>query len=104
MKAGVRRILLVIAGGFLLLIVLEAGIYNWRLLLSMRYKNLTELDRQLSWKRDELLVERAALLNPERLQNVGTELGLEPIPLQRFSVVRLDSDVSGGEQYVCMEQ
>lgn len=104
MKAGVRRILLVIAGGFLLLIVLEAGIYNWRLLLSMRYMNLTELDRQLSWKRDELLVEKAALLNPERLQNVGTELGLAPIPLQRFSVVILDSDVSGGEQYVCMEQ
>ena len=104
MKAGVRRILLVIAGGFLLLIVLEAGIYNWRLLLSMRYKNLTELDRQLSWKRDELLVERAVLLNPERLQNVGTELGLAPVPLQHFSVVILDSDVSGGEQYVCMEQ
>ncbi|MCD4776429.1 MAG: hypothetical protein K8S15_10320 [Candidatus Aegiribacteria sp.] len=104
MKSGVRRILLVIAGGFLLLIVLEAGIYNWRLLLSMRYKNLAELDRQLSWKRDELLVERAALLNPERLQKVGTELGLAPVPLQNFSVVRLDSDVSGGEQHVCMEQ
>lgn len=104
MKSGVRRILLVIAGGFLLLIVLEAGIYNWRLLLSMRYKNLAEMDRQLRWKRDELLVERAALLNPERLQKVGTELGLAPVPLQNFSVVRLDSDISGGEQNVCMEQ
>ncbi len=104
MKSGVRRIILVIAGGFLLLIVLEAGIYNWRLLLSMRYKDLAEMDRQLSWKRDELLVERAALLNPERLQKVGTELGLAPVPLQRFSVVRLDSDAFGGEQCVCMEQ
>jgi hypothetical protein len=84
--------------------VLEAGLYNWRLLLSMRYKNLTELDRQLSWKRDELLVERAALLNPERLQRVGDELGLAPVPLQHFSVIRLDSDLSGGEQFVCMEQ
>lgn len=104
MRTGVRRILLVIAGGVLLLIVLEAGIYNWRLLLSMRYKNLAELERQLSWRRNELLVEKATLLNPERLQIVGEELGLAPIPLQRFSVIRLDSDASGGEQFVCMEQ
>ncbi|MCK4807712.1 MAG: hypothetical protein KAT09_08695, partial [Candidatus Aegiribacteria sp.] len=64
MKTGVRRILLVIAGGVLLLLVLEAGVYNWRLMLSMRYRNMTELSRQLSWRRDELLVERATLLNP----------------------------------------
>ncbi len=104
MKTGMRRILLVIAGGFLLLLVLEAGIYNWRLLLSMRYKNLAELERQLRWRRDELLVERAALLSPLRLQMVGTELGLTPVPLERFIVLRLDHGEAGGEQNVCLEQ
>jgi len=104
MKTGLRKILLVIAGGLLLFLVLEAGIFNWRLLLAMRYKNLAEVNLQLRWRRDELLVERATLLNPERLQYVGAELGLSPVPLQRFSVLRMDSTVSGGDQYVCMEQ
>ena len=104
MKIGVRRILQAIAGGVLLLLVLEAGVYNWRLVLAMRYRNLAELNRQLSWRRDELQVERAALLNPERLQRVGSELGLAPVSLERFSVLRLYPEVSGGEQYVCMEQ
>ncbi len=104
MKTGLRRILFVVAGGILLLIVLEAGIYNWRLALSMRYKNLAEINRQLSWRRDELLVERAALLSPERLQRVGTELGLAPVPLHRFSIQRVDFEASGGDQYVCMER
>lgn len=104
MKTGLRRILLVIAGGMLLLLVLEAGVYNWRLLLSMRYRDLAEMSRQLSWRRDELLVERADLLNPERLQRVGTELGLAPVPLRCFSVLELRPDASGGDQFVCMEQ
>lgn len=104
MKTGVRRILQVIAGGVLLLLVLEAGVYNWRLVLSMRYRNLAELNHQLSWRRDELQVERAALLTPERLQRVGRELGLAPVSLEHFTVLRLYPDASGGEQYVCMEQ
>lgn len=104
MKIGVRRILQVIAGGVLLLLVLEAGFYNWRLVLSMRYRNLTELNRQLSWRMDELQVERATLLNPERLQRIGSELGLAPVSLERFTVLQLYPFVSGGEQYVCMEQ
>ena len=104
MKIGVRRIILVIAGGILLLLVLEAGVYNWRLVLSMRYRDLEELNRQLSWRRDELMVERAGLLNPDRLQRVGRELGLAPVPLERFSVLCLYPDTSGGEHSVCMEQ
>lgn len=104
MKIGVRRILQLIAAAVLLLLVLEAGVYNWRLVLSMRYRNLTELNRQLIWRRDELQVERAALLNPERLQRIGSELGLAPVSLERFTVLRLYPVVSGGEQYVCMEQ
>ena len=104
MKIGMRRILLVIAGGFLLLLVLEAGVYNWRLVLSMRYRNLAELNRQLNWRRDELQVERAALLNPERLQMVGSELGLAPVSLERFTVLRMCPDVSVEEQYASMEQ
>ncbi len=104
MKIGVRRILQVIAAAALLLLVLEAGVYNWRLVLSMRYRDLTELNRQLIWRRDELQVERAALLNPERLQRVGSELGLAPVSLEHFTVLLLDPSVSGGEQYVCMEQ
>lgn len=104
MKIRAHRIFLMIVGGVLLLLVLEAGIYNWRLLLSMRYRNLAELSRQLSWRRDELLVERATLLNPERLQWVGTELGLVPVPLRCFSVLQLRPDASGGDQFVCMEQ
>ncbi|MCK5117161.1 MAG: hypothetical protein KAR44_11210 [Candidatus Aegiribacteria sp.] len=104
MKIRVRRILQLIAAAVLLLLVLEAGVYNWRLVLSMRYRNLTELNRQLIWKRDELQVERAALLNPERLQRIGSELGLAPVSLERFTVLRLYPVVSGGEQYVCMEQ
>ncbi|MCD4701649.1 MAG: hypothetical protein K8S24_07315 [Candidatus Aegiribacteria sp.] len=104
MKIRARRIFLMIVGSVLLLLVLEAGVYNWRLLLSMRYRNLAELSRQLSWRRDELLVERATLLNPERLQWVGTELGLAPVPLRCFSVLQLRPDASGGDQFVCMEQ
>jgi hypothetical protein len=104
MKTGVRRIIQVIAGGVLLLLVLEAGVYNWRLVLSMRYRNLAELNRQLNWRRDELQVERAALLNPERLQMIGSELGLAPVSLERFTVLLLYPEASGGEQYVCMEQ
>lgn len=104
MKKSYRRILAVIIGGFILLIVLEAGVYNWRLLLSMRYKNLTEISRQLRWRRDELLVDRATLLSPVRLQEVGTDLGLAPVPIDHFSVVELKPDTCGGDLYVCMEQ
>ncbi|MBD3278695.1 MAG: hypothetical protein GF388_10370 [Candidatus Aegiribacteria sp.] len=103
-SGGMRRILFVIGAGILLLIVLEAGVYNWRLVLSMRHKNLAELSKQLSWRRDELLVERAALLNPERLQQVGTQLGLQPVPLERFSICRLDEGEAGGDTHVCLEQ
>ena len=104
MKTGMRRTILVIAAGFLLLLVLEAGIYNWRLILAMRYRNLTEQSRQLNWRRDELLVERAALLSPARLQRVGSQLGLEPVPLQRVSVFSPEVRSDGGEAYVCMER
>lgn len=104
MKAGMRRTILVIAAGFLLLLVLEAGIYNWRLILAMRYRNLAEQSRQLSWRRDELLVERAALLSPARLQRVGAQLGLEPVPLQRVSVFSPEVRPDGGEAYVSMER
>lgn len=104
MSKNFRRILFVIAGGFILLVVLEAGIYNWRLLLSMRHKNLTEIRRQLRWRRDELLVERASLLNPERLEDIGADLGMVPIPLEHFSIVELGPDTEGGELFVCMEQ
>ncbi|MBN2587216.1 MAG: hypothetical protein JXA64_11530 [Candidatus Fermentibacteraceae bacterium] len=99
-----RRTILVIAAGFLLLLVLEAGIYNWRLILAMRYRDLAEQSRQLSWRRDELLVERAALLSPERLQTVGMELGLSPVPLQRVSVFSPHGPSTGGEACVCMER
>ena len=104
MRKNFRRILFVIAGGFILLVVLEAGIYNWRLLLSMRHKNLTEIRRQLRWRRDELLVERASLLSPERLEDIGADLGLDPIPLEHFSIIELQPDTCGGELFVCMEQ
>ncbi len=104
MKVGVRRIIQVIAAGVLLLLVLESGVYNWRLVLSMRYRDLAEQNRQLRWRRDELQVERAALLNPERLQRVGTELGLAPVSLESITVLPLYHDASGGDQYVCMEQ
>lgn len=92
------------AGALLLLLILEAGIYNWRLILAMRYRNLAELSRQLTWQRDELLVERAALLSPARLQEVGLELGLAPVPLERISVFHPDGASGRGEIYVCMEQ
>ena len=88
MRGGMRNILLVILGGILLLLVLETGIYNWRLILAMRQRNLTEMHLQLCWRRDELLVERAVLLNPRRLQCVGTALGLGPVPLERVSVLK----------------
>ncbi len=104
MKSGIRRIILVITGGILLFLVLETGAYNWRLLLSMRFRNLSEQSRQLRWKRDELLVEKAALLNPQRLHRIGTELGLVPLSLQCFSVLELDTDIHGSEQYVSLEQ
>lgn len=104
MRNGVRRTILVVAAGFLLLLVLEAGIYNWRLTLAMRYRNLAEEGRQLSWKRDELLLERAALLSPARLESVGDSLGLEPMPLDRVSVFSPQGSGSGGEPSVCMEQ
>ncbi len=64
MNAGLKKSLILVGAGFLLFLVLEAGIYNWRLILAMRYRNLAELNRQLSWQRDELLVEKAALRNP----------------------------------------
>ncbi|MEN8209990.1 MAG: hypothetical protein ABFR50_12150 [Candidatus Fermentibacteria bacterium] len=104
MKIGVRRIIQVIGAGLLLLLVLEAGVYNWRLVLSMRYRNLTELNRQLTWRRDELQVERAALLNPDRLQRVGAELGLAPVSLECFTILRIHPAESGGDQYACLEQ
>ena len=104
MRTGVKRTLMVVAAGFLLLLVLEAGIYNWRLILAMRYRNLAEQSRQLSWRRDELLVERAALLSPARLQKVGMEMGLAPVLLDRVSVFDPQGCVDEGGDYVCMEQ
>lgn len=104
MRAGVRRSLVVVAAGLLLLLVLEAGVYNWRLALSMRYRDLAEQGRQLSWKRDELLVERASLLSPARLQEVGTDLGLGPVPLDRVRVLAPREISREGGDRVCMEQ
>lgn len=102
MKGGMRNILLVILGGILLLLVLETGIYNWRLILAMRQRNLTEMNLQLSWRRDELLVERAVLLNPKRLQSVGSALGLGPVPLERVTVLK--PHYGEGDLNVCMGQ
>ncbi|OPL17910.1 MAG: hypothetical protein AVO35_07035 [Candidatus Aegiribacteria sp. MLS_C] len=104
MRSGVRRTLLVVAGGLLLLLVLEAGIYNLRLALAMRYRDLAEQGLQLTWKRDELLVERASLLNPARLHEVGTELGLGPLPLDRVRVFAPQGMLREGGDRVCMEQ
>jgi hypothetical protein len=104
MKPGMRRTVIVVAAGFILFLILEAGIYNWRLILAMRYRNLEEMIRQLEWQRDELLVERASLLSPARLQSVGLNLGLGPVPLERISVFNPDGLPDGGESFVCMEQ
>lgn len=103
MRSGARRILLGVAGGILLLIVAEVGIYNWRLALAMRCKGLGDRLRELEWRRDELLVDRAALLNPERLEQVGDSLGLGPVELTRFAVVALFPEDEEGEPVVCME-
>ena len=103
MKAGARRILLAVGGGILLLMVMEVGVYNWRLALSMRCKELTDRQRELEWRRDELLVDRADLLSPERLGSVGAALGLAPLELVRFAVVDLAPEDRGGEPDVCME-
>jgi len=102
MKGGMRNILLVILGGILLLLVLETGIYNWRLILAMRQRNLSEMHLQLCWHRDELLVERAVLLNPKRLQSVGTSLGMGPVPLDRVAVLKPREGEDGLN--VCMGQ
>lgn len=103
MRSGLRRILLGIAAGILVLIILEVGIYNWRLALAMRCKALGDTLRELEWRRDELLVDRAALLCPGRLEAIGDSLGLAPLELTRFAVVDLSPAVDGGESYVCME-
>lgn len=104
MKGTLQKILFVVAAGLILLVVLETGVYNWRLLLSMRYKTLTEMRRQLRWRRDELLVERAVLLSPKMLEQAGEELGLSPVSLEDFTVVELSPDPAGGDLHVCMER
>lgn len=100
----IRKFLLLAAAGFLLLLILEAGVYNWRLTLSMRYREMVEHHRRLTWQRDELLVERAVLLNPSRLQEAGESLGLAPVPVERTSILHHDHPASEGEHYVCMGQ
>jgi hypothetical protein len=102
-SSGIRRVLLGAGGGILLLVVAEVGIYNWRLALAMRCKGLADHLRELEWRRDELLVDRAALLNPERLQQLGDSLGLGPVELTRFAVVDLSPEDEEGEPVVCME-
>ncbi len=100
-----KRTILVVAGGFLLLLVLETVIYNWRLSLAIRYRDLVEECRGLERRRDELLVERAMLLNPARLQEVGESLGMGPVPLDMVSVFDPGSvPGNGGDAVVCLEQ
>lgn len=103
MRSGIRRILIGVAGSILLLIVAEVGIYNWRLALAMRCKALGDHLRELEWRRDELLVDRAALLCPERLEQLGDSLGLAPVELTRFAVMDLSPLAGEGEPVVCME-
>lgn len=104
MRIGMRRIVLAPVAGLLVLAVVQVGIYNWRLALSMRHKDLTDRLRELEWRRDELLVDRATLTSPGRLGELGESLGLGPLPLERFRVVDLKPLPEGGEVVACVER
>ncbi len=83
--------------------VVQTAVYNWRLSLVVRREALLTELRRLEWRREELLVDRALLLSPDRLSALADSLGMEPLPLERFTLVDPGAG-TGGETGVCMEQ
>jgi hypothetical protein len=95
-KREVKRILYTLG---LLLLVLAAGevaMHNWRVSLSLEMLELDGTMESLMRERQELEAELARMLSPHRLQEIGTALGLEPMPLESFVLMESGED-SGGE-------
>jgi cell division protein FtsL len=95
-KREIRRILYTLASLVLVLAAAEVAMYNWRVSLSLEMLKLGETIESLRRERQELDAELAGLMSPHRLQQVGTSLGLEPLPLESFILMESGSGTGEG--------
>ena len=87
MKSEVRKIAYTVGIAILVLAAAEVAMHNWRVSLSLEMLELDEMLDSLRREKQELDLELAGLMSPQRLQMIGTSLGLEPLPLESFLLV-----------------
>ena len=98
MRTEFRRIAYIVAAAVLVLAAAEVAMHNWRVSLSLGMLELEDSIMNLRRETQELEAEIAALLSPRRLQEIGTALGLEPMPLESFLLMESGSGPDGGGQ------
>lgn len=96
MRREIRRILYTIAFMVLVFAAGEVAMHNWSVSLSLEMLALNERIESLHRERQELEAEIASLRSPQRLQEIGSALGLGPLPLENF--VLMESAAGGGEE------
>ena len=87
MKSEVRKIAYTVGIAILILAAAEVAMHNWRVSLSLEMLESGEMLDSLRREKQELELELAGLTSPQRLQMIGTSLGLEPLPLKSFLLV-----------------
>ena len=95
MKSEVRKIAYTVGIAILVLAAAEVAMHNWRVSLSLEMLELDGAMESLQREKQELETELARLLSPYRLQQIGTTLGLEPLPLESFILMESGPDTEG---------
>lgn len=68
------------------LAVSQIAFYNWRIVLALEMRELEDIRTSLQREVRELENRRAALTSPARLAEIGSALGLVPLPLDRMAL------------------
>jgi len=89
MKSEIRKIAYTVGIAILILAAAEVAMHNWRVSLSLEMLESGEMLDSLRREKQELELELAGLTSPQRLQMIGTSLGLEPLPLESFLLVEM---------------
>ncbi|NLP05954.1 hypothetical protein GX411_08390 [Candidatus Fermentibacteria bacterium] len=68
------------------LAVSQIAFYNWRIVLALEMRELEEIRTSLQREVRQLENRRAELTAPARLAEIGSALGLAPLPLDRMAL------------------
>lgn len=76
--------------------VSQIAFYNWRIVLALEMRELEEIRTSLQMEVRQLENRRAVLTSPARLAEIGSALGLVPLPLDRMALwCEADGETAG---------